>query len=465
MYQGGCIKEDQTSGVHVLRYLQRRFAPVDDIDEQVEARRNLEALARSNNKRMTHFNARFNAQVQYVRSCGIPILPRDQLPQYLRTLRSCEARDIYYQVCCYIKRIASGESFTLTDVQEGLQQCDDKAQRDKRSQATSTGRHQQSTQHDLHSSSASNTSSEPTIHSRAIECWSCGENHPLSACPTTSVADQKRIYNTHRNASHNSSGDDYGDASSTTGGQGDGGRGSGRGGVQGSSASGSNTPAFSTSTSPASGIGTSASSASANATLAASRTQQERVTYANAMSSTQPLPIVTYEDHVNLDSGASDHMHPTRANLTDVVPYITNVILPNGADIKVTEAGTLRVSCLDLLQRLRHTIPLLNTLHVLGLQMTLWSVIQFAQCGHTIIFGDTTIRIIMHEGRPESFELRLSHPFYQPREHPFGYCIKLSTYANCVTTTGSVNATPAPIKEFEEGPVVTGPTRELEEGP
>ena len=123
------------------------------------------------------------------------------------------------------------------------------------------------------------------------------------------------------------------------------------------------------------------------------------------------------------------------------------------------------MSCLDLLQRLRHTIQLLNTLHVLGLQMTLWYVIQFAQCGHTLIFGDTTICIIMDVGRPESFELRLSHPFYQPREHPFGYCIKLSTYANCVTTTGSVNATPAPIKEFEEGPVVTGPTREFEEGP
>jgi hypothetical protein len=158
-------------------------------------------------------------------------------------------------------------------------------------------------------------------------------------------------------------------------------------------------------------------------------------------------------------------MHSRRKDLTDIVAFITNVILPNGADIKVTKAGTLRVSCLDLLQRLRHTIPLLNTLHVLGLQMTLWSVIQFAQCGHTIIFGDTTIRIIMHEGRPESFELRLSHPFYQPREHPFGYCIKMLTSANCVTTTNSVNATVAPIKEFEEGPVLAGPTREFEEGP
>ena len=75
-----------------------------------------------------------------------------------------------------------------------------------------------------------------------------------------------------------------------------------------------------------------------------------------------------------------------------------------------TFIGTVSKKYAD--EALRHTIPLLNTLHVLGLRTTLWSVIQFAQCGHTIIFGDTTIRIIMHDGRPESFELRLSHPFY-----------------------------------------------------
>jgi len=194
---------------------------------------------------------------------------------------------------CHIRRTSDTklleschESFTLTDVQEGLQQCDDKAQRDKQSQATSTGRHQQSTQHNPHLYSASNTSSEPIIHSRAIECWSCGENHPLSACPTTSVADWKRIYNTHCDTSHNSSGDDHGDASSTSSGQGDG----GWGGVQGSSASGSNTPASSTSTSPTSGSGTTTSSASANATLAASRTQQEQVTYVNAMKAPNRYP-------------------------------------------------------------------------------------------------------------------------------------------------------------------------------
>ena len=178
--------------------------------------------------------------------------------------------------------------------------------------------------------------------------------------------------------SHNSSGGDGDASSSTSGGQGDGGQGSGRGGVQGNSASGSDTPASSSSTSLTSGSGTASSASSANATFLDALNTQERVTYVNAMSSTQPLPIVTYEDHVHLDSGASNHMQPTSANLTGVIPYITNVVLPNGADIKVTKADTLSVSYLELLQRLRHTIPLLNALHVLGLRTALWSVIQFA---------------------------------------------------------------------------------------
>jgi len=139
--------------------------------------------------------------------------------------------------------------------------------------------------------------------------------------------------------------------------------------------------------------------------------------------------------------------------LTDIVAFITDVILPDGADIKVTETGILRVSYLDLLTRLRHTIPLLNTLHALGLRTTLWSVIQFAHCGHTIIFGDTTIRIIMHDGCPESFELRLSHPFYQRRDHPFGYCVTTPAFANCVITADSVIGAAAPT-EAEEGKTI-----------
>jgi hypothetical protein len=122
------------------------------------------------------------------------------------------------------------------------------------------------------------------------------------------------------------------------------------------------------------------------------------------------------------------------------------------------------VSCLDLLQRLRHTVPLLNTLHVLGLQMTLWSLIQFAQCGHTIIFGDTTIRIIMHEGRPESFELRLSHPFYQPRDHPFGYCIKCQHMPTVGPPLAQSMLHQHPSRNLKRGPSSLVPRENLKRG-
>jgi len=135
------------------------------------------------------------------------------------------------------------------------------------------------------------------------------------------VADRKRIYDTRRNMSRNSQGG--GGASSISGG-----RGGGRSEVQGGSTSGSATPASGTSTTPASGSGTT-SSTSANTTVAISSNQdKQRVTNVNAMSSTQPLPKVTYEDHVALDSGASDHMHSRRQDLTDIVEYITECYSP-----------------------------------------------------------------------------------------------------------------------------------------
>jgi hypothetical protein len=59
----------------------------------------------------------------------------------------------------------------------------------------------------------------------------------------------------------------------------------------------------------------------------------------------------------------------------------------------------------------------------------------------------------MHDGRPESFELRLSHPFYQRRNHPFGYCVTTPAFANCVITANSVIGAAAPT-EAKEGKTI-----------
>ena len=59
----------------------------------------------------------------------------------------------------------------------------------------------------------------------------------------------------------------------------------------------------------------------------------------------------------------------------------------------------------------------------------------------------------MHDGCPESFELRLSHPFYPRRDHPFGYCITTPAFANCVIMADSVISAAAP-SEAEEGKTI-----------
>jgi hypothetical protein len=56
----------------------------------------------------------------------------------------------------------------------------------------------------------------------------------------------------------------------------------------------------------------------------------------------------------------------------------------------------------------------------------------------------------MHDGCPEVFELRLLHPFYHRRNHPFGYCVTTPAFVNCVITANSVIGAAAPT-EAEEG--------------
>jgi len=66
----------------------------------------------------------------------------------------------------------------------------------------------------------------------------------------------------------------------------------------------------------------------------------------------------------------------------------------------------------------------------------------------------------MHDGCPELFELRLSHPFYQRRDHPFGYCFTTPAFANCVITADSViAAAPTAAKEGKTIVVRTQPAR------
>jgi len=98
-------------------------------------------------------------------------------------------------------------------------------------------------------------------------------------------------------------------------------------------------------------------------------------------------PIVLYTpQNVLLDSGASDHMHSDIDALTHLEEFITEVILPDGNLAESFYRGTLRMGCVCKESLEEFNVPLLDTLHVTGLRLTLWSVPAFCRQGHAIFF-------------------------------------------------------------------------------
>ena len=65
-------------------------------------------------------------------------------------------------------------------------------------------------------------------------------------------------------------------------------------------------------------------------------------------------------------------------------------------------------------------MPLLNIIYVQGFTKCSWSVPAFAQSGHEVVFGTSTIRIVVNKDTPEEFTINLNHPYYRQRqEHVF----------------------------------------------
>jgi hypothetical protein len=60
--------------------------------------------------------------------------------------------------------------------------------------------------------------------------------------------------------------------------------------------------------------------------------------------------------------------------------------MPVGAAVDTDESGILCIAVVCCESQRRFVIPLLDTLHVPGLRLTLWSVAAFNVCGHAITF-------------------------------------------------------------------------------
>jgi hypothetical protein len=130
-----------------------------------------------------------------------------------------------------------------------------------------------------------------------------------------------------------------------------------------------------------------------------------------------PLPkIVLYDDEIIIDSGASDHMCNDIQKLHHIYPSVNNIQLPNGSIITSKYAGLMRVFCTCLETHTSLTIPLYSTILVPGFTTCLWSVTSFNDSGHEVIFGTSTICIIMNKSTTSEFEIRLLRPFHKLKQ-------------------------------------------------
>jgi hypothetical protein len=130
-----------------------------------------------------------------------------------------------------------------------------------------------------------------------------------------------------------------------------------------------------------------------------------------------PLPqIVMYDEEIIIDSGASDHMCNNIQKLHHIYPAINDVQLPDGSIFTSKYAGLMQVFCTCLDTHTSFIIPLCSTILVPGFTTCLWSVTSFNDSGTKVIFGTSTIRIIMNKSTPSEFKIRLLRPFHKLKQ-------------------------------------------------
>jgi hypothetical protein len=137
--------------------------------------------------------------------------------------------------------------------------------------------------------------------------------------------------------------------------------------------------------------------------------------YINAVHLPIQPRIIFYNTEVIIDSGASDHMANDESKLFQVYPSIHDVQLPDGSILTSSLAGLMRVSCTCLDTDEEFIVPLTGTILIPGFTICLWSVTSFNDSGHEVIFGTSTIRVIMNKDTPDELEMRLNQPFHNDK--------------------------------------------------
>jgi hypothetical protein len=102
------------------------------------------------------------------------------------------------------------------------------------------------------------------------------------------------------------------------------------------------------------------------------------------------------------------------AMLSNTRPHYATVLLPDRSTIAVTSIGIMRIRLFCQIAKRHYTIPLLDTLHVPGLNAPLMAVIPFAMASHRISFLDSCVKLLLNTNETLPLRIRISHPYYHP---------------------------------------------------
>jgi hypothetical protein len=363
-----------------------------DADERHDAITRFQSSTIEEGESIQHFNSRFNRLASHVLAAGKSLSSSAKLRQYFRALQQHPSSHMVIELQVWKQTFERRDPISLSQLQLAIQRKEERlfpqvpttahrrtepkastppsekkpfVRYKSRDDAKSSGRRKdfksQRRQRDASANAAqTNDTGKKTFlkDGTELKCYSCGGNHALKHCETTSADDKAKIYDERRKK--------Y---------------------AKKSSASASNV---------------------------------RRVAFINMVHAQKPehtqrrkkhkrkkgaiseivthngLPVIKFGPQVILDSGASDHMTGDANALTDLQPYFIPVMMPDGFVVNCTQKGTMRLAIQDHREGTYTVMPLLDTLLVEGLRSHLVSIPALNKSGISAQFDIDHARITIN---------------------------------------------------------------------
>jgi Reverse transcriptase (RNA-dependent DNA polymerase) len=397
-------------GVDTFIKIRELFAPRDYTSRQL-AFNEFCNLAIGPNETFRQFNARFNELRLYVRISGQVLSSNDIVDQYLRSIEMVRNQAMQVDICNYIKireteikRDQARTSLSITQIQSSLQRDEERRNQLEdlsRNQRTPSFAQARKTSRKSHANATDSAKKPPPKSTKGnpspkkspnpkhkdLECYGCGvKGHVLADCRTVSDVDKKAYFHQQHAAKPKPNSDKTVRFKKT----------------KEVMANNARRVVY-----------------SASVVCFANKVARKRK---STVKHHEPRVLV-YEDDIIIDSGASDHMTGQNV-LFHTYEFPSHVMLPDGSQVFGSTAGILRFNCRCLETGKVHIVPLAETIYVKGFVHTLLSVAAFAASGHEIVFGLSTIRLIIQKGTKNEVTIHLNHPYYRHQTPMFANNIK-----------------------------------------